>query len=229
MSKKRNKRNNKSFKKRINKRNQMSKKRNKMKFIKELENRYGFKVKGLLTIEDRLENNYSSPDCLVFKWGVIPQDDCLERMIKGGSNSDLLNKIESLNHLYELTNSGYNSVNHQFNKEKDKKDRTPLIPVVLIDISNSGYGYTLSFRVDNPMIREMFMDTEHIIKNSNFDEYGESTERVNHRFKEHKEYLDYFFIKKRGDEWITNWFKKCEDSKKELLHSEYLKESKITP
>ena len=66
----------------------------KSNYIKEVEKRYGFKVKGLMTCEDQWENDYSSPDCLIFKWGVIPPNDCLDRMVVGGYNNDLLSKIK---------------------------------------------------------------------------------------------------------------------------------------
>ena len=192
---------------------------NKSKFIKEVENRYGFKVNGLMTCDDRWENNYNSPDCIVFKWGVIPPNDCTDRIVRGGWNNDLLSKIEGSNDLYKLTNSGWKS--HLHDSNKGKKDKTPLIPVVLIDVSESGNDYTLSFRVDNPMIREMFEETEFISTNNE----GYGYDKENHKFKEHKEYLDYFFIKKRGGDWITTWFEKCQEDKKDLLHSEYLKET----
>ena len=192
----------------------------KSNYIKEVEKRYGFKVDGLMTCEDRYENNYSSPDTLIFKWGVIPPSDCTDRIVRGGFNNDLLEKIECSNDFYKLTNSGWNSRLHPSNK--DKKEMKNLIPVVLIDISKSGNDYTLSFRIDNPMIREMFSDTELISTNNEGRGYDEK--KLNHRLKEHKEYLDYFFVKKRGGDWIQTWFDKCEENKQHLLHSEYLQQ-----
>jgi len=189
----------------------------KSKFLKEVENRYGFKITNIFTCEDQLENNYNIPDQLIFKWGVIPPEDFTERIVGGGYSKDLLSQIENLNDIYKLTNTGFNSHLHPSNKDKDMEEMKNLISVVLIDIS----GFTLSFRIDNPMIREMFGDTESILERPDFD-HG----MLIHRFKEHKEYLDYFFIKKRGGDWIQIWFDKSENGKQHLLHSEYLKSTK---
>ena len=197
----------------------------KSNYIKEVEKRYGFKVKGLYTCEDRLENDNSYPDCLIFKWGVIPPNECTRRIVMGGVNSDLLGEINNSNDFYKLTNSGFNSFLHSSNKDLDKEEKKNLIPIVLIDISKSGHDYTLSFRIDNPMIREMFSDTKMISTNNEGSGYDEK--ELNHRFKEHKEYLDYFFIKKRGGDWIQTWFDKCGEDKKDLLHSEYLETKKM--
>jgi hypothetical protein len=74
------------------------------------------------------------------------------------------------------------------------------------------------------MNREIFSDTEIIIDSNDVEGYDE--EKLNHRFEEHKEYLDYFFIKRRGGDWIQTWFDKSENNKQHLLHSEYLKSTK---
>ncbi len=194
---------------------------NKSNYIKEVEKRYGFKIVGLYTCEDQWENDNSYPDCIIFKWGVIPPSDVTRRIVKGDVNGELFDNINDSNDFYRLTNSGFNSHLHPSNKDKDSKEMKNLIPVVLIDISKSGHDYTLSFRMDNPIIREMFSDTDMISTNNEGIGYDEK--ELNHRFKEHKEYLEYFFIKKRGGDWISTWFEKCDNGNKELLHSEYLK------
>lgn len=190
----------------------------KSKFLREVENRYGFKIVNVYTCEDRDQNEYSLPDCLMFKWGVIPPNDCIERIVPNTENN-LLSKISNSNDFYRLTQSGFNSFLHPCNEGKDDKVR--LIPVVLIDLPKTkNEDFTLSFRIDNPMIREMFSDTEMIMTNNDGEGYDQ--EKLNHRFNEHKEYLDYFFIKRKGGDWIQTWFDKSEEDKQYLLHSEYL-------
>lgn len=126
--------------------------------------------------------------------------------------------------------------------ELHSTEYTELIPIVLInrkdgrnlskeELENDHLGEVsedgticLSFRVDNPMIREMFYDG-HIL-NTNNDGEGitkEHLEKMNYRLKEHNEYLDYFFSQK-GWTWIKLWFEKCDNGHKELLHSEYLEQ-----
>ena len=79
----------------------------KSNYIKEVENRYGFKITNIFTCEDQFENNYNLPDQLIFKWGVIPPDDVTERIVGGGYSKDLLSQIENSNDIYKLTNSGF--------------------------------------------------------------------------------------------------------------------------
>ena len=231
----------------------MKNKNKSLDFLSRVENRYGIRFTfknddriSVIVCEDRRKNDYNLPDCIVFKWGVIPPDDCIDRQVE---ILDLkLKDVNSLNDIYTLTKSGFNSRLHKVNNgvrksfeylsnEYDGIHNIPsdikdelfekeklLIPVILIR-PMKGRDYTLSFRVDNPIIREMFYDTESEI--DGYKEHSKSSlkeykKEVDRRKEEHDEYIDYFFKKKRGGDWIETYFKKCKEGKKDLLHREYL-------
>ena len=165
-------------------------------------------------------------------------------------NKDYRKKIEK----FKEENSELKKKNpneyHQKEWEIQTSEFTQLIPCVLISYKdgrnlskkereinrecgemNSKGEITFSFRVDNPLIREMFFDTQCLMSNNSGDGISEELqEGMDKRLKEHKEYLDYFFSGK-GWIWIKLWFEKCGitlntsgENHKHLLHSEYLEQ-----
>lgn len=249
------------------------------KLKEKLKERYDINVNGVMVCEDRHTQEptspYTSSDSIIFKWGVIPPNDCIERQIQVKNSEKSVktrleldkDNIESLSDIYNQTKSGWNSEFHPINKNFKKKikelneeykdktkdeyfsdkkfqilstEYTELIPCVLIsrkdgrnlskeELENDHFGEVssdgticYSFRVDNPMIREMFYDSECINSNNDGEGIDEELQKgLDHRLKEHNEYLDYFY-KSKGWTWIKLWFEKCENGDKKLLHSEYL-------
>lgn len=165
-------------------------------------------------------------------------------------NKDYRKKLEKFKKENEELQKTNPHEYHQKYWEIQTTEFTNLVPCVLIDFKdkrnlskeeneinrqigelNSDGEISFSFRVDNPLIREMFFDTECLMTNNSGDGISEKLqEGIDRRHKEHKEYLDYFYSGS-GWSWIKLWFEKCggmlnteDNSHKHLLHSEYLEQ-----
>jgi hypothetical protein len=186
--------------------------------IKVMEKRYGIRIgKGVFVCEDRIISEIGLPDSLIFKYGIIPPEMQNDRWI----STDIMSSkdITSLNDIYHLSNAGYNSKSHPINQnKKDGEKLTRLIPIILIHCKKRAYF----FRLDNAIIRQLFIDTESVIDGINDDE----DESLNRRYLEQKEYINYFYAplksKLSPNLWIKLYFEKAHAGKAKMLISEYL-------
>jgi hypothetical protein len=194
-------------------------KKEKVNIFEKMEKRYGFKMDyHVMICEDRRQGENGYPDCLSYKFGMIPPYDAIDR--QKGRFSVTNSCVSSLNELYEVTQTGFNSIKHPTNKKVKKGEPyTILIPVIQISYKRKTY----SFRVDNEIIREFFWDTETIIEGSSNKDELKIIER---RFLEHMEYLQYFYAplksKLSPNLWIKLYFEKAHAGKAKMLISEYL-------
>tara|TARA_R110001606_G_scaffold117146_4_gene246536 strand:+ start:748 stop:1338 length:591 start_codon:yes stop_codon:yes gene_type:complete len=182
------------------------------KFLKTFKKRYNVELYNFVYVLKDLNesDDYNTPDCLVHKWGIVPKDDVTKHGRYVG-RVNLNEDTDGVSSIYKQTDSGFNSHRHEINKDTSTQN---LIPMVFIDRDD----FCLSFRLDNPFIREMFYDTELVLGKDEIN----NEDSFNHRHQEHIEYLDYF-MNGNGSKWIEIYFEKCDNGKKNLLHREYLK------
>jgi hypothetical protein len=193
--------------------------------IEMMEKRYGIRIaKVVFVCEDRMISEIGLPDSLIFRYGIIPPEMQNDRWISTDIMSS--NDITSLNDIYHLSNAGYNSKFHPINQnKKDGEKLTRLIPIILIHCKKRAYF----FRLDNAIIRQLFIDTKSVIDGIKDDE----DKSLNRRYLEQKEYLKYCYSPFKSELCLELWlninFEKSKAGKGDMLHAEYLdwKESKL--
>ena len=198
----------------------------KSKLFKKFQEKFGVEVKEITTITEEDSMGNGLPDSYNFKWGYVPNQVVYSKRQVKTDSKNVLSKSETPSDIYELTKSGFNSRLHPINEGWNTKENfevKTLHPLLLL----RGKRLNLWFRMDNPMIREMFYDLEPEM--TGFELKGEQLKEYQHRELEHKEYLEYCLDKDLmgTPDWIDLWFEKCDNGNKELLHSEYLKTKRM--
>lgn len=227
----------------------------KKNLIEEIEKRYDvefyrhsddtikvYVCKDLISTPER-ENHINMGDTISFKWSSIPFDFLIDKRRLVEELDVKIDDIKDSGSIYDISKTGFKShfhpkyedmlkdygVGESINTEGVYNSFHPYIGLTRKIKGESLYCF---FRMDNPMIRELFYDTEGLVlktkdlhpdgKTKDMDN-SETDSFFNHRKEEHKEYLHWFF-NGRGSEWIKIYFEKCnEPNTKEMLHKEYLK------
>jgi len=195
----------------------------KSKLFKKFEDKFKVKVVEITTIIEDISMSNGLPDSYNFKWGYVPNEVVYSKRQVETDSKKVLSKSEKPSDIYSLTHSGFESRLHPINKgwnTEENFETKSLHPLLLI----RGEKLQLWFRMDNPMIREMFYDLEPEL--TDFELKGEQLKEFQYRELEHKEYLEYCLNRDLHGtpDWIELWLEKCEEGKKHLLHSEYLKQ-----
>ena len=189
------------------------------------------------------ESLHNMGDSVTFKWNNIPYEDMIseERFVE--KIIVRVDEIKSSSDIYKVSNTGFISHKHPLYKDvnKDIKSGDKIKNVKGRYSSFHPYIYIekdmkmMYFRMDNPMIGEMFLDTEGLVmktlglhpdgKTMGMEE-NEMDSYFNHRFNEHTEYLEYC-SKGMSHKWIEIWFKKCESPEtREMLHKDFLEDER---
>lgn len=128
---------------------------------------FGLEVEALMLIcqegETLWGNKYMLPDSVVYAINSMDPDDCLRRAVKTIKSTEF--NFTSVSSIYEQTSSGFNSIEHPINNGLNWCDAEfkRLIPVVLLTMVD----VTLSFRLDNRIIRELFFLSEEVLEVDN--------------------------------------------------------------
>tara|TARA_Y100000031_G_scaffold153150_1_gene197783 strand:- start:213 stop:890 length:678 start_codon:yes stop_codon:yes gene_type:complete len=214
--------------------------------IKEIEKRYGVKFYkkkkntiGVFVCKDLMKtlelSNDTWGDGGSFKWSDVPYPIVKDERRFVEEIDIKVKSIKRGGDIYSITNSGSSSMYHPMifnnnNKVKSRYDfNNTLHPYIGLYREVNGELPYRFFRMDNPIIRELFLDTESLVMKSlelhpNGSTKGMDDDMKSYfdfRLKEHKEYLNYFFGGKGGD-WLKIYFKKREDGFDEMLHEDYL-------
>ena len=121
-----------------------------------------------------------------------------------------LDRITSDSDIYRNTDTGYNTMYHP---KKSMWDKSLFHPLIYVEYKTK----MLWFRLDNPLIGDMFMETQHHLQGSSpYDE--DYTDFI---IKEIQEYLDYC-IDGKVDEWLKIYFEKMDNDSRMMLHKDYL-------
>ena len=207
-----------------------------MMLIKEIEKRYDvdfqtsdFKL-DVYVVRDMVKGEYES---FRYKWNDMEYETLMDKDRIIETLEIDLNDIKSVDDIYKILKIGFNSWENDFYKNK-KKPYPSLHPMIPIGINYKPYDEDKKlwenettkvcyFRMDNPMVREMFYDTQGLVgydftslkpKDLHPDgvtkgmDLDEMKEFFNHRLNEHKEYLKYC-VYGLSYKWYQIYDKKC--------------------
>lgn len=125
---------------------------------------FGLQLENLMFVceegETLWENKYMLPDSLVYCVNAMDPDECLKKRVETLDSGDY--EFTTVSSIYEQTNSGNKSRHHFVNSNFDGNyfNLTILIPVILLTRGD----ITLSFRLDNRIIREILYLCEDVIE-----------------------------------------------------------------